>query len=109
MIARKLFRLGFANPVSALYLGLVGAGAVFEVAVAIIEGPQEMGGLWVMLLTAPVSIALTEGVEMVGGGLSDIVLTVVFAVSAVIQSLALGLLREGLRGIRGESRHPRLG
>lgn len=30
MIARKLFRTTFANPASAVHLGLVGATAVFE-------------------------------------------------------------------------------
>lgn len=110
MIADKLFRTAFANPFSAAYLGVVGAVTVFEVVAAFIEGPQEFAGLWVLMATSPTALLFMGVAESVGGfaqlpeGLG---FAAVLAVSAVVQSLALGLLWEVLRRGRGKSGRPR--
>ncbi|MBB6440026.1 SCO4225 family membrane protein [Streptomyces candidus] len=94
MSARTLFRTAFANPLSAVYLGVVGAVAVFELVAAFIEGPQDMAGIYVLLVTSPTSLMLFSFAEAISGhakpGLETSV--VVIAVSALLQALALGLL-----------------
>ncbi|GAA2938266.1 SCO4225 family membrane protein [Streptomyces enissocaesilis] len=108
MIARKLFRRAFANPISAAYLGVVGTVTVFEVAAAFIEGPQEFAGLWVLMTTSPTALLFLGVAEAIGGGAGpEGLLFVILAVSAFIQSLALGLLWEVLRSGRENPGRPR--
>ncbi|MGW4676669.1 SCO4225 family membrane protein [Streptomyces sp. NPDC004324] len=109
MIAGKLFRTAFANPLSAAYLGVVGAVTVFEVVSAFIEGPQEFAGLWVLMATSPTALLFMGVAESVGGfaQLPEGLGFAILAVSAVVQSLALGLLWEVLRSGRGKSGRPR--
>jgi hypothetical protein len=109
MSARELFRIAFANPVSAVYLGFVGAVALFEVVAALIEGPQEFAGLYVLMVTSPTALLLMGFAEAIGGfampapGLEFVIL----AVSAVLQSLALGLLWKLVRRERAQPGRPR--
>ncbi|MEU9982150.1 hypothetical protein [Streptomyces sp. NPDC050856] len=104
MIARKLFRIAFANPFSAVYLGVVGAVAVFEVIAALIEGPQEFAGLYVLMVTSPTALLLMEFAEAIGGFAkpSQELSVVTLAVSAVLQSLTLGLLWKLVRSERAK-------
>ncbi|WP_418958299.1 SCO4225 family membrane protein [Streptomyces tritici] len=100
MNARTLLRLTFANAASAAYLGLVGAAVVFEVAAALFGDPGIVG-IWPFLLTAPTSLLGAAGVEAVWGLDAPVwILAVVFVISALIHSLALGALLEALRGRR---------
>ncbi|MEV7323126.1 hypothetical protein [Streptomyces sp. NPDC093970] len=98
MNVRTLLRLTFANAASAVYLGLVGASVVFEVAAALLSDPGIVG-IWPFLLTAPTSL-LTAGVVGAVGGLDASVwyLAGGVVVSALVQSFALGALLEALRG-----------
>ncbi|MER6442402.1 hypothetical protein ABT275_39730 [Streptomyces sp. NPDC001185] len=109
MIARKLFRTAFANPISAAYLGVVGAVTVFEVVAAFIEGPQEFAGLWVLMATSPTALLFMGVAESVGGfaQLPEGLGFAILVVSALVQSLAWGLLWEVLRSGRGKPGHPR--
>ncbi|MEU2247606.1 hypothetical protein [Streptomyces sp. NPDC019224] len=99
MHARALFRLTFANVASAVYLGLVGASVVFEVAAATIGDPGIVG-IWPFLLTAPVSLLFTAvGIEVWGAGPVPVwVLAGGTALSALVQSFVLGALTQTLRG-----------
>ncbi|MGW1029487.1 SCO4225 family membrane protein [Streptomyces sp. NPDC002577] len=104
-----LVRLMFTNPASAVYLGLVGAA----VGVAASEplwsqnGGDSLIWVWPAFFTCPVLFFVLPigdavwGMEMptwffVGG----------IIVSALVQSLALGAVLEGLRGRRQRSIHP---
>ncbi|MEU3606188.1 hypothetical protein AB0E83_12145 [Streptomyces sp. NPDC035033] len=100
MNARALFRLTFANAASAVYLGLVGASVVFEVAAAVFADPGIVG-IWPFLLTAPASLLVAGGIEA-AWGMDAPLWTMVggVALSAVVQSLALGALVEALSGRR---------
>ncbi|MFF0477901.1 SCO4225 family membrane protein [Streptomyces sp. NPDC004284] len=100
MNARTLFRLTFANAASAVYLGLVGASVVFEVAAALFADPGIVG-IWPFLLTAPTSLLAAGGVGAVWGMDAPLLYVVGgVLVSALVQSCALGALWEVLRGHR---------
>ncbi|MGW2472236.1 SCO4225 family membrane protein [Streptomyces sp. NPDC001665] len=99
MHARALFRLTFANPVSVVYLGVVGASVVFEAAVATFGDPGFVG-VWPFLLTAPASL-LFAMVGMEVGGPADVsywFLAGGVVVSALVQAFVLGALTETVRG-----------
>ncbi|WNI23706.1 SCO4225 family membrane protein [Streptomyces sp. ITFR-16] len=100
MNARTLLRLTVTNTASAVYLGLVGASVVFEVAAALLSDPGIVG-IWPFLLTAPVSLLAAGATGAVWGmdaPLWPLVCGIV--ISALIQSFALGALLEALRGRR---------
>ncbi|MEU5917530.1 hypothetical protein [Streptomyces sp. NPDC047141] len=109
MNARTLIRLTFANPASAAYLGLVGAAVVFEVAAALLSDPGIVG-IWPVLLTAPTSPMVIGAIGAVGGMDTSVwYLVAGVAFSALVQSFALGLLLEALRGRRGDLPRPTRG
>ncbi|TRV76519.1 hypothetical protein FKN01_18865 [Streptomyces sp. 130] len=99
MHARTLLRLTFANPVSAVYLAIVGAAIVFEAAVATFGEPGFVG-IWPFLLTAPVSLLFAMVGASVDGpeNLSYWFLAGGIVVSALVQAFVLGALTETLRG-----------
>ncbi|MCX4645691.1 MULTISPECIES: SCO4225 family membrane protein [unclassified Streptomyces] len=100
MNARTLSRLTFANAASAVYLGLVGASVVFEVAAALLADPGIVG-IWPFLLTAPTSLLAAGVVGAVWGVEAPIwYLVSGVVISALVQSFALGALLEALRGRR---------
>ncbi|MCX4448083.1 SCO4225 family membrane protein [Streptomyces sp. NPDC087866] len=96
---RALFRLTFANPVSAVYLGIVGASVVSEVLVATFGDPGIVG-IWPFLLTAPASLLFTMlGVDVWGTTeVSYWYVTAGIAACALVQAFVLGALAETLRG-----------
>ncbi|MGY0017853.1 SCO4225 family membrane protein [Streptomyces sp. cg35] len=101
MNARTVSRLTFGNAASAAYLGLVGASVVFEVAAALLADPGIVG-VWPFLLTAPTSLLAAGTVGAVGGMHASVwYLAGGVVISALLQSFALGLLLETLRGRRG--------
>ncbi|MEU2026333.1 hypothetical protein ABZ565_29900 [Streptomyces sp. NPDC016469] len=99
MHARALLRLTFANPVSAVYLGVVGASIAFEAAAAVFGDPGFVG-VWPFLLTAPASLLFAMVGAAVGGPaeLSYWFLAGGVVVSALVQAFALGALTETVRG-----------
>jgi hypothetical protein len=109
MNARTLFRLTFANAASAVYLGLVGASIVFEVAAALFADPGIVG-IWPLLLTAPTSLLTTGAVGMVWGMDAPVwYLVTGVVISALVQSFALGALLEALRNPRQRLTRPSRG
>jgi hypothetical protein len=97
MNVRALYRLTFANPASAVYLGIVGASVVFEVAAALLADPGIVG-IWPFLLTAPTSLLMVGiGQAVWGEALSTWFLVIGVVVSALVQSFALGAVLETLR------------
>lgn len=99
MHARALFRLTFANRVSAVYLGIVGASIVFEVAAATFGDPG-LVGVWPFLLTAPASL-LFAMVGAEAGGPADVSYWFLgggIVLSALVQAFVLGAVTETLRG-----------
>ncbi|MGW2179664.1 SCO4225 family membrane protein [Streptomyces sp. NPDC001732] len=100
MNARALYRLTIANPASAVYLGLVGASVVFEVAAALLTEPGIVG-VWPFLLTTPTSFLTAGATAAVGGSDAPFwLLAAGIAVSALVQSFAIGAVLETLRGRR---------
>lgn len=100
MSARTLLRLTFANPASAVYLGLVGASVVFEVAAALFEDPGIVG-IWTFLLTAPTSLLAAGAVGAVWGMEAPVgYLVGGVVISALVQSFTLGALLAAVRGRR---------
>lgn len=99
MHVRALHRLTFANPASAVYLGVVGASILFEAAVAIFGEPGFVG-VWPFLLTAPASLLFAMVGAEAGGpsALSYWFLAGGVVVSALVQAFVLGALTETLRG-----------
>ncbi|WP_432042882.1 SCO4225 family membrane protein [Streptomyces cadmiisoli] len=91
MNARTLLRLTFANAASAVYLGLVGAAVMSEVAAALFSDPGIVG-IWPFLLTAPTSL-LAAGVVEADWGVDAPIWYLVSGViiSALVQSFALAL------------------
>ncbi|WP_299538813.1 SCO4225 family membrane protein [uncultured Streptomyces sp.] len=97
MNSRTLLRLTFANPASAVYLGLVRASVGFEVVAALVSDPGIVG-IWPFLLTAPCSLPAAGAVGAIGGMHASVWYFVGgIVVSALVQSLALGALVETLR------------
>ncbi|MGW1183499.1 SCO4225 family membrane protein [Streptomyces drozdowiczii] len=96
---RALFRLTFANPVSAVYLGVVGASLVVEALVATFGDPGFVG-IWPFLLTAPASLLFTMlGLDV--WGTTEVpywYVTGGIVAGALVQAFALGALTETLRG-----------
>lgn len=104
MNARKLLRLTVTNPASAIYLGLVGATVGFEAVVLLTSTDPGMVGVWSFFVTAPTSLMMVWGIDAIWGLDAPIgLLGAAIAVSALLQSLALGATLEALRG------RPRLG
>ncbi|MFZ3571279.1 SCO4225 family membrane protein [Streptomyces sp. BH097] len=94
MNARTLLRLTVTNPASAVYLGLVGATMVFEAVVLLTSPDPGMVGVWSFFVTAPTSLVAISFIPEAPFG----VLVAAVAVSALVQSLALGVTYDGLRG-----------
>ncbi|WP_329027211.1 SCO4225 family membrane protein [Streptomyces sp. NBC_01423] len=94
-----MFRLTFANPVSAVYLGFVGASLVVEALVATFGDPGFIG-IWPFLLTAPASLLFTMlGIDVWGN--TEVpywYVTGGIVAGALAQAFALGALTETLRG-----------
>ncbi|MER5742771.1 SCO4225 family membrane protein [Streptomyces sp. NPDC059913] len=104
MNVRALVRMTFCNAASAVYLGIVAAAFVFELAVVLFGDPG-MVGVWPVLLTAPTSLVVVGAAGAVWGtGASAWFLFVAPVVGALVQSFALGALWSALRGRRGRMR-----
>ncbi|MFD5622727.1 SCO4225 family membrane protein [Streptomyces yangpuensis] len=109
MTARTLVRLTFANPASAIYLGLIGVAVAFATAVTLFA--PDPGFVWVLpaLFAFPLFlfVSLIQGPLTPGDGsqpgmwlfLAELVLCV------LAQSLVLGTIVEASRGrLRGRPR-----
>ncbi|MET9917466.1 hypothetical protein ABZZ04_10315 [Streptomyces sp. NPDC006435] len=95
-----MYRLTFANPASVVYLGIVGASVVFEIAAALLSDPGIVG-VWPFLLTAPTSLVTVTVGQALWNDVAPgwfLVAGVVF--SALLQSFALGAVLETLRARR---------
>ncbi|MDK0520599.1 hypothetical protein [Streptomyces sp. ML-6] len=109
MNVRALYRLTFANPASAVYLGIVGASVVFEVAAVLFSDPG-MAGVWPFLLTAPTSLVTVTVGQVVWNDASPVwFMAAGVAFSALLQSFALGSVLETLRARRRVLVRPRRG
>ncbi|MEV8451061.1 hypothetical protein AB0467_00295 [Streptomyces sp. NPDC052095] len=94
----------FCNAASAVYLGIVGAAFLFELAVVLFGDPG-MVGVWPVLLTAPTSLVVVGAAEAVAGPDSSAwFLFIAPVVGALVQSFALGALWSVLRGRQGQVR-----
>ncbi|MCX4833295.1 MULTISPECIES: SCO4225 family membrane protein [unclassified Streptomyces] len=99
MNARTLLRLTVTNPASAIYLGLVGASVVFTAGVVLFSSDPGFVGVWPFFLTAPTSLIMMGIMGAVGGLDAPVwLLAIGLAVSALLQSLALGATLQALRG-----------
>ncbi|WP_327663919.1 MULTISPECIES: SCO4225 family membrane protein [unclassified Streptomyces] len=99
MNARTLLRLTVTNPASAIYLGLVGASVVFTAGVVLFSPDPGFAGVWPFFLTAPTSLVMMGIMGAVGGLDAPVwLLAIGLAVSALLQSLALGATLQALRG-----------
>ncbi|MCX4691292.1 SCO4225 family membrane protein [Streptomyces sp. NBC_01408] len=110
MTARTLVRLTFANPASAIYLGLVGVAVAIATAVTLFAA--DPGFIWVLpaLSAFPLFlfVTLAEG-TIRGEGQPETWLFLTELVLCVLaQSLALGTIVEASRGRlrRGTPRTP---
>ncbi len=100
MTARTLVRLTFANPASAIYLGLVGAAVAVATAVTLFA--PDPGFVWVLpaLCAFPLFpfVTLAEG-AIPGEGQPETWLLIAELVLCVLaQSLVLGTIVEASRG-----------
>ncbi|GFM95359.1 SCO4225 family membrane protein [Streptomyces fulvorobeus] len=99
MTARTLARLTFANPASAIYLGLVGASVAIATAFTLFSSDPGFIWVWPVFFTAPASL-LTVAVGGSVPGVDDVpAWTLLGALigCALIQSFVLGALLEALR------------
>ncbi|MFD8821314.1 SCO4225 family membrane protein [Streptomyces sp. NPDC059605] len=95
-----MYRLTFANPASVVYLGIVGASVVFEIAAALLSDPGIVG-VWPFLLTAPTSlVTVTVGQALWNDAAPGWFLVAGVVFSALLQSFALGAVLETLRARR---------
>ncbi|WP_051810242.1 SCO4225 family membrane protein [Streptomyces sp. NRRL S-378] len=102
MTARTLVRLTFANPASAIYLGLVGVAVAIATAVTLFAPDPGFIGVLPALFAFPLFlfVSLIQGPPAPGGGsqpgtwlfLGELVLCV------LAQSLVLGTIVEASRG-----------
>ncbi|MFB6503180.1 SCO4225 family membrane protein [Streptomyces sp. NPDC056099] len=100
MNVRALYRLAVANPASAVYLGIVGASIVFEMAAALLSDPGIVG-VWPFLLTAPTSLVTVAVGQVLWNDASPVwFMTAGVVFSALVQSFALGAVLETLRARR---------
>ncbi|MDG9716782.1 SCO4225 family membrane protein [Streptomyces sp. DH24] len=97
---RTLWRLMFANPASAVYLGVVG----LAVAVAVIQplfadhGLESLIWVWPALLTLPTfALVALAGEALFGAETATWYLIAGVIVAALVQSLALGAAWTALR------------
>ncbi|MEG3627487.1 SCO4225 family membrane protein [Streptomyces poriticola] len=103
---RTLVRPAFANPASAVYLGLVGAAVATAALEPLFTDRPDASLIWVwpLFLTFPASgVLLLLGDVARGGEGSGWFLVTSIVVAAVLQSLALGA---ALRALRGRRRKP---
>jgi hypothetical protein len=108
-LKRTLVRLMFANPASAVYLGLVGIAVGIAAAEPLFVEHADGSLIWVWpaLLTFPASGFVTwAGEALWNTGAPAWFLLGGIVVSALLQSLALGALLETLRGRRRRLAHP---
>ncbi|MCX4699558.1 MULTISPECIES: SCO4225 family membrane protein [Streptomyces] len=107
--SRRLVRLMFANPASAVYLGLVAAAMVIA-AVEPLLGENSDGSMiwvWPALFTFPVfGVVAGLGEAVFGGAAPAWFFVGGIVVSALAQSLAFGAVLDSLRG-RQRRRVPR--
>ncbi|CAM5613531.1 hypothetical protein SSPIM334S_02630 [Streptomyces spiroverticillatus] len=106
MFARKLFRLAVANPLSAAYLGVVGAVVLFEVVAALVGGGHDMAGIWVGMVTMPASLPLVMFAVNETGEPNLALYGVGLVVGVGLQSLAMGLLWKLVRSDRARGGRP---
>jgi hypothetical protein len=98
---RTLTRLTFANRASAVYLALVGAAVALAVADSLFgAGPDaSLAWVWPALATFPAfGFVVWLGEAAWGGDSPAWFLVGGIALSALVQSLALGAMLEALRG-----------
>ncbi|APU41927.1 SCO4225 family membrane protein [Streptomyces sp. TN58] len=100
MNARTLARLTFANPASAIYLGLVGVAAVVAAAVTLFA--PDPGFVWVLpaLFAFPLMlvVALVQAAVLGEGQPATWLFLTELVVCVLLQSLALGTIVEASRG-----------
>lgn len=102
MHARTLIRLTFANPASAVYLGLFGAAVAIAMAVTVFSPDPGFIWVWPAFFAFPTLLFAVVAGEAVGGaGEVPTWLLLGGLVACVLaQSLCLGVLVEILRGRR---------
>ncbi|MFJ5260003.1 SCO4225 family membrane protein [Streptomyces sp. NPDC088387] len=111
MDRRALVRLTVANPASAVYLTAVGASIAVCVATPLLNETGDAGLVWVWpaFFTAPTSLVLARPLAATGTDVHMAGYVGWIAVSALVQSFALGSLysylrrgrpRRGARGMR---------
>lgn len=100
MTARTLVRLTFANPASAIYLGLVGAAVAVATAVTLFA--PDPGFVWVLpaLFAFPLFllVALAHGMAPGDGRPGTWLFLAELVVCVLAQSLVLGTIVEASRG-----------
>ncbi|MCY9784367.1 hypothetical protein KIK06_10740 [Nocardiopsis sp. EMB25] len=107
MRARFLIRLTFTNPVSMIYLGLVGVSAAVATAVTVFSEDPGFIWVWPALFTFPAFMVVPVIEDAVWGWDAP---TWFFlggiAVCALVQSFLLGVLLEALRGLHRRLTRP---
>ncbi|MEU0488879.1 hypothetical protein ABZ249_06585 [Nocardiopsis sp. NPDC006139] len=109
MNAHPLVRLTFANPASAIYLGLVGSSIAVAAAVTAFSTDPGFIWVWPAMFTFPAFAAVTTIADAVWGLDAPLwFLGVGLVVCALVQSFILGSLLAGVRrlfrGILGPAR-----
>ncbi|CAM5399982.1 SCO4225 family membrane protein [Streptomyces fumanus] len=98
---RTLARLTFANPVSAVYLGLVGVALAVATFDTLTAADATFVWVWPMFLTFP-TFGFVVWLDSLGGADAPAVFFIGgIVLSALVQSLALGAVVEAVRGRRG--------
>ncbi|OAR26258.1 hypothetical protein A8W25_12550 [Streptomyces sp. ERV7] len=111
MNARTLIRLTFANPASAIYLGLFGGSVAIAAAVTLFSSDPGFIWVWPALLTFPAllfAVAVGQGAWGTGE-VPTWVLVGGLITCALVQSFVLGVLLKALRGRRRGLTHPHHG
>ncbi|MEU9713660.1 hypothetical protein [Streptomyces sp. NPDC047976] len=99
MNMRTLIRLTFANPVSAVYLTLVGAALAVATGVSLFGQDPGFVWIWPTLVTAPSSFAATAaGMLLWGASKPPLWFSAGLLVAcALVQSAALGAVWQAVR------------
>jgi hypothetical protein len=101
---RTLTRLTFANPVSAVYLGLVGVALGVATFDTLTAADATFVWVWPMFLTFP-TFGLVAWLDSLWGVDSPAVFLIGgIVVAALAQSLAMGVVVEAVRGRRRAGR-----
>ncbi|MEV6679352.1 hypothetical protein AB0N09_21240 [Streptomyces erythrochromogenes] len=93
---RRLARLTFANPASAIYLGLV--GVAIAVATAVTLFAEDPGFVWVLPALCAFPLFMLVALIHADGQPAAWVFITELVVCVLVQSLALGTIVEASRG-----------